>query len=236
MTINTYSDQWFETFLEQIPNEQTKHEIDFLHRVLPIHQFSHVLDICCGSGRHSIPLSELGYSVTGIDNNEHALQKAKERTDKVRIIHWDMRKLSDIGERYDVILNLWHSFGYFDHDTNMDILQQIYQLLSPSGRFILDIYNKDFFVERQGTRRTNKDGREIQTTNRIINQRLHTEIIYDGTTKEQFDWEVFSLDEICDVMRNIGFEVVLSCTNYNEDQRVSSDHPRMQIVFERKST
>ncbi len=234
MTINSYSDLWFETFLEQIPIAQTKHEIDFLQRNLPIDQFSNVLDICCGSGRHSIPLSELGYLVTGIDNNEHALQKAIERTDKVRFLQWDMRKLSEIEERYDAILNLWHSFGYFDHDTNMDILKQVYQLLGPSGRFVLDVYNKDFFIERQGARRTNKDGVEIQTTNRIIDKRLHTEIIYEGTTKERFDWEVFSHDGLCDIMRNIGFEVVLSCANYNEELPVSSENPRMQIVFIRK--
>jgi SAM-dependent methyltransferase len=70
----------------------------------------------------------------------------------------DMRDLGAIGETFDGILNLWHSFGYFDDATNQDILRQIHAKLRPGGRFILDIYNRESLERFPARRQFEKEG------------------------------------------------------------------------------
>ncbi|MCD6263961.1 class I SAM-dependent methyltransferase [Candidatus Bathyarchaeota archaeon] len=37
-----------------------------------------ILDLCCGIGRHSVPLAERGYQVTGIDLSPVLIARARE--------------------------------------------------------------------------------------------------------------------------------------------------------------
>ncbi len=76
MTPNAYSPGWFETFLLTYSPVQTEAEIAFISRHLPLPAYRNVLDLCCGTGRHSIPLAGLDYQVTGVDLNPHALAEA----------------------------------------------------------------------------------------------------------------------------------------------------------------
>ncbi len=56
---------WFESFfvegkfaqtLARIPPEQTEREVDFIVQTLALPARSRILDLCCGVGRHSVPL------------------------------------------------------------------------------------------------------------------------------------------------------------------------------------
>jgi len=227
----TYSRLWYQTFLEQIPPHQTEHEVAFLRRMMPADRYPNVLDICCGSGRHAVPLAESGYAVTGIDRNKDALRLAEKRSERVTFLEWDMRQIGELEDTFDAVVNLWASFGYFDHDTNADILTQIHRRMRPAGLFILDVYNKDFFVNRQGSDIVNKNGAFIRTTNQLDANRLRTELIYDDGTIDRFDWEVFSPGELADLAVRAGFQVELSCTMFDEAIAVHPDSPRMQFVM-----
>lgn len=68
-----YSRQWFDTFLEPIPVDQTAREIEFLARSLIQPTYTKIFDVCYGMGRHARELSKHGYQVTGLDTNEYAL-------------------------------------------------------------------------------------------------------------------------------------------------------------------
>jgi SAM-dependent methyltransferase len=55
----------------------TAAEASFLFEMLPKDTFTRVVDIGCGTGRHSIALTEMGYCMTGVDISEGMLAKAK---------------------------------------------------------------------------------------------------------------------------------------------------------------
>ena len=81
---------------------------------------SHILDLPCGKGRHSIYLNSLGYNVTGADLSENSILFAKKfENDTLHFQIKDMRK--PFTEKYDAIFNLFTSFGYFEND-NDDVL------------------------------------------------------------------------------------------------------------------
>ena len=138
-------------FLETRP--YTTQELAFVRRCLPNPPYTHVLDLCCGQGRHTNALAASGYVMTGIDINQIALDKAQANAvGTVTYFQQDMRHLAQLLGNFDAIICLWQSFGYFDEQTNQQILQQISAKLRPNGRFLLDIYNRDHFARQTQTR------------------------------------------------------------------------------------
>lgn len=134
MMINEYSDNWYQLFMDSIDESQTRREVEFLSRQLPLPQYRRVLDVCCGSGRHAVMLVDLGYELTGIDINDRPVAKANERlAGRARILQHDMRELDRIDQDFDAVLLLWQSFGQFDEQTNRDIVQSIWNKLAPPG-------------------------------------------------------------------------------------------------------
>lgn len=47
---------------------------------------------------------------------------------------------------FDGIMCLWTSFGFYDDETNDDILRQCLRLVKPGGFFVLDIVNRDWLL------------------------------------------------------------------------------------------
>src|SRR5690348_9766856 len=70
------SSTWYVDFFTELPNEfwrravppeVTVEEIDFVEKRLGLAPRSRILDVPCGSGRHSLELARRGHSVTGFD-------------------------------------------------------------------------------------------------------------------------------------------------------------------------
>lgn len=102
---------------------------------------SHILDLPCGKGRHSIYLNSLGYKVTGVDLSENSIQHAKQfETDDLNFEVFDMR--NSISNRYDAIFNLFTSFGYFEDDKDeIQVLKNIKKGLGDHGVLVMDFLN-----------------------------------------------------------------------------------------------
>lgn len=125
--------------------ERTPLEIDQLEALLQIHPPRRVLDLPCGQGRHSIELARRGYEVTGVDLSPFMLDVARKRAAtagvRVRWLEGDMRRPIR-GETFDVILNLFTSFGYFDDPADdQRVLAAGAAMLAPGGRLMLELIN-----------------------------------------------------------------------------------------------
>ena len=57
--------------------EQTRAEVEFLQKALHAGESSHLLDVPCGNGRHSIELAKSGHRVTGVDQSEEFIAEAR---------------------------------------------------------------------------------------------------------------------------------------------------------------
>lgn len=108
---------------------------------LKLPKTSHILDIPCGKGRHSIFLNSLGYKVTGGDLSENSITFAKQfENESLSFNIHDMRK--PFKNRYDAVFNLFTSFGYFvDDKEDIAVLKNIKEGLNSNGVFVLDFLN-----------------------------------------------------------------------------------------------
>lgn len=87
--------QWYEELFQNYAKKYddesftkgTLGEVDFIERETGDNKSFRILDIGCGTGRHSIELAKRGYTVVGIDLSESMLKRAKEKAtnENVRI-------------------------------------------------------------------------------------------------------------------------------------------------------
>lgn len=139
----------FETILGP---ERTAQEVAGVLTLLDLQPGARILDLCCGQGRHAVPLAQAGYRVTGLDRSAYLLRHAQQDAEQARAgVHWvqgDMRWLP-WREQFDACLNLFTAFGYFDDEQdNQQVLHQVCSVLKPGGMFLMDMSNRDYYLLR----------------------------------------------------------------------------------------
>src|SRR3954464_8047684 len=96
--------------------EKDRHEVARLIDVLELPSGARLLDVPCGQGRHAHLLAEAGFDVDGLDFSADLLAIARKRGTgaRLRYTRGDMRKLpAKWTARFDAVLNLFTSFGFF---------------------------------------------------------------------------------------------------------------------------
>jgi SAM-dependent methyltransferase len=159
-----YFDEWYLRMFEAtLSAERTAQEVTGVISLLDLEAGARILDLCCGQGRHALPLAQAGYEVTGLDRSTFLLKEARRAAaDAQTVVHWvrgDMRWLPWRGA-FDACINLFTAFGYFDEEAqNQQVLQQVYNALRPGGVFLLDLSNRDYHLLRMWPRTWHRQGK-----------------------------------------------------------------------------
>jgi SAM-dependent methyltransferase len=227
----TYSRQWFTTFLGHIDESVVEREVAFIAR--QIGRARSVLDLCCGPGRHSAPLTERGYEIVGLDLDDGALRDAQRRAPLASFIRGDMRRIPIATASMDAVLCMWQSFGHFDADTNAAVLAEMARVLRPSGLLLLDVYHRDFHAARLGERTIERDGARVHEHRTMSNGRLRAALTHRDGTSDVFDWQLYVPDELAALTSRSGLTLVLACAEFDEQVAASDAHARMQMLLEK---
>lgn len=129
--------------------QDASREVEQAAKWLALTENDLILDLCCGMGRHTISLAKRGYQVVGLDLSGVLLEKAIEKSNGLAIpfIQADMRNLPLMNNSFDVVLNLFTSFGYFrDDQDNERVLAEMARILRPEGRFLIDFLNRNSVI------------------------------------------------------------------------------------------
>jgi len=146
--------QWYEELFEnyglkydnEIFTQGTSGECDFIEKEIKHNKKCNILDIGCGTGRHSIELSRRGYTVVGIDLSESLLERAKEKASEqnlqISFQKHDARNLPFLDE-FDLVIMLCEgAFPLMETDEmNFQILQNAANALKPDGKMIFTTLN-----------------------------------------------------------------------------------------------
>jgi len=212
-----------------------------------------ILDLACGIGRISVPLAKNGYNVVGIDISPSYIQqaigyaKAENVSDKTNFIVGDMRKVaSELSEYscFDAIVNMWTSMGYWDEETDLNILKQSLTLTKSGGLFVMHAANRDTLIRRFQARDFSfgDDGlvvlmeRELDLeTSRMVNfwsyyRREGEDLRF--LNRMEINHRVYSLHELRNQFQDAGWKVLESYGGFDQ-QPLTTDTFNMIIVAQR---
>ena len=146
--------QWYETLFENYAKtydkesftQETVCECDFIEQELNHNKSLKILDVGCGTGRHSIELTKRGYSVTGIDFSEAQLASAREKAAKenlkIDFQKHDARNLPFENEFDSAVMFCEGGFPLMETDEmNFEILKNITKALKDNAKFIFTTLN-----------------------------------------------------------------------------------------------
>jgi 2-polyprenyl-3-methyl-5-hydroxy-6-metoxy-1,4-benzoquinol methylase len=146
--------QWYEElfqdYSEKYDNESftsgTIGEVDFLEKEITFDKSCLILDIGCGTGRHSVELARRGYKVTGIDLSESMINKAKINAKKENLkIDFQIKDARNLcfSESFDMAIMICEgAFPLMETDEmNYSILKNAFSSLKPDGKLIFTTLN-----------------------------------------------------------------------------------------------
>lgn len=239
--------QWFETWFDSpyYPllyqsrgEEEAKQFIAQIVRHRGIAPGQKVLDLACGSGRHSRTLESYGLKTFGYDisSNRIAEARAWSPTGICFKIH-DMRQPFPDG-KFDMVLNLFTSFGYFNsEEENHFILRNIYNSLKLKGCFVLDYLNVPYIIANlKEEDRIIVEDIDFQIKRYIADNKIFKEIeIIDGEKRLTFTEKIraFEEKELDLLLHKCGFEIIEKWGNYQGNAYHPQHSPRL-IFFARK--
>lgn len=103
-----------------------------------------IINFGCGTGRHDIELSRMGYQCTGIDMSSTMIEIAEKNADKVEeLINYSVADIRTYKpkEKFDAIISLFHVMSY--QTDNKDVLSAFSSArntLNKGGLFLFDLW------------------------------------------------------------------------------------------------
>ena len=149
--VDFFDGDYLRIFLPVLPDERTAAEVNAVVERLGLAPGARLLDLCCGHGRHAVPLAQLGYRVTGLDLSRPLLERAAALAaaggERVGLVRADMRRLPFADASFDAVLNLFNAFGYLEDDAQDElVLGEVARVLRPGGRFLQELANREALV------------------------------------------------------------------------------------------
>ena len=137
-------------YMENVFTKNTDFEIEFIIRELGLAPGDRVLDVGCGTGRHSIPLALRGMNITGLDLSEGMLAEARKyagsKNARLELVQADASQFS-FPEEFDHAICLCEgAVGLLGSDEDagkrdLAVLQNISSSLKPGGKLLMTILN-----------------------------------------------------------------------------------------------
>ena len=206
--LNTFLDDW-----------------EFYKKWLPQDKEARILELCCGTGRLTIPIAKEGYNITGVDYTasmlNQAIAKANEEQLSIDFVQGDIRAL-DLGKKFDFIFIPFNSIHHlYKNEDLFKVLKIVKKHLQENGVFLLDCFNPNIRYIVHGEKKketiteyTTDDGRKV-----MIKQMMHYE---NATQINRIKWHYYINDmfhSIQDLDMRMYFpqelDFYLECSGFN---------------------
>jgi ubiquinone/menaquinone biosynthesis C-methylase UbiE len=141
LTINVF-DEMGSYWAEIADKNQTERQLKFLKNQLK--PDGYVLDLACGTGRHSIPLTMEGYDMVGLDVSANLLKITKKRWSQLQLVKGDMRFLPFKHHSFAAAMSMDTSFGYLPSEQDDAVsLSDLRRALKHCGVVVVDVFNRE---------------------------------------------------------------------------------------------
>ena len=211
-------------------------DLQFYKKWLPKNKGARILELCCGTGRLTIPIAQEGHNISGVDYTPSMLEQAKRKAIKaglkIDFIEADIRTL-DLQEKFDLIFIPFNSIHHLYQNEDMfKALECVKNHLREGGLFLLDCFNPNirYIVESEKEQAviaeyTTDDGRNvlIKQTMRYENatqiNRIEWHYFINGEfhSVQNLDMRLFFPQELDSYLERAGFNVIHKFGGFEEE-------------------
>lgn len=208
-------------------------DLEFYRKWILGNKIRNVLELCCGTGRITIPLAQAGIRITGLDITDSMLGEAKKKTSLLKLdieyVKGDMRSFS-LPEKYHLIFIPFNSIHcLYTHEDIQRAFRSVRENLADDGYFIIDYFNPsiDYICEHQKegsviAEYATSDGRDVRIIQTMTYEdasqvnRIQWEYIVDGksVSKEALDMRIFYPQELNYYLESNGYKIVSKYGDY----------------------
>ena len=251
--------QWYEILFDNYGQKYdnecftqgTTGECDFIEKEINSNKELKIIDIGCGTGRHSIELSKRGYTITGIDLSESLLEKAREKAKQNNLqldfLRYDARNLP-FKDQFDVAIMICEGgFPLMETDEmNYEILKNVSKSLKNKSKFIFTTLNglfplfhsiNDFHAEGaiEGNATYNSKSFDLMTF-RDFNI---TKVVDDNGAEKELECNerYYVPPEISWLLKTLGFQEIdifgAKLGAFSREDKLSADDYEMLVIAER---
>ncbi len=226
-------------------------ELPFILNALSESGGNRILDMACGSGRHSVALALKGADVVGFDSSTAMIQAAKELAAEngveIRFMVADMTNLETIlKEKFDLIICLGNSLALVPAlQEAKNLLSAVHSRLNSDGVFVAQVLNFEQ-IKKTKSRFFQPKGGVTSEGNLVIFARFFTHfepeesttLVLTSFVKSSEGWStiissqsVLQLDQeaLTQAVRAAGFGQFEAYSDYGGNPFASTEHRNLVI-------
>jgi len=251
--------QWYEELYENYAHKYdnecfvqgTVGECDFIEQEIKQDKSLKIIDIGCGTGRHTIELTKRGYNVTGVDLSENQIKRAREKAQEAGVTIdfqiQDARNLPYDGE-YDLAIMLCEGgFSLMETDEmNFEILKNATKALKNKGKLIFTTLNglfplfhsvNEFYesMQKEGQSQCKECSFDLMTF-----RDYNTAVVEDDSDNKrelQCNQRYYVPSEITWLLKTLGFKKIdifgAKLGEFSRNDKLTIDDFEMLVVAER---
>ena len=221
-------------------------DLQFYKKWLPKNKDAKILELCCGTGRLTIPIAKDRYNICGVDYTLSMLEQAKVKASEVGLginfIEADIRTLN-LQEKFDLIFMPFNSIHHlYKNEDLFKTLKGIKNHLKAEGFFLLDCFNPNIQYIVKGEKEqkviaeyTTNDERKVlikqamfyENATQINRIKWHYFINDKFHSVQNMDMRLFFPQELDSYLEWAGFNVIHKFGSFEE--AAFNDHSEKQI-------
>lgn len=212
-------------------------DLRFYKKWLPKNKEAKILELCCGTGRLTVPIAKAGYNICGVDYTSSMLEQAKVKASEagleINFIEADIRSLN-LQEKFDFIFIPFNSIHHlYKNEDLFKAFNGVKNHLKEGGLFLLDCFNPNiqYIVEGEKEQRkiaeyTTEDGRAVlikqtmryESATQINRIEWHYFINGEFHSIQNLDMRLFFPQELDSYLEGAGFEIIHKFGSFEEER------------------
>jgi SAM-dependent methyltransferase len=239
--MSEWFEEWFgEDYVALYPHRneaEAERAVGLIARTIGARPVRRILDLACGSGRHAKYLGAKWWT-SGLDLSEVLLRIARGNNSPARLVRGDIRELPYRDSAFDLVVNLFTSFGYFETDLEHElVIRDLARVIAPHGTFVIDYLNADAvrarlvpYDERNIGGRVVEQRREITDAGRFVVKHISLR----NEDREFIERvRLFTRQELEEMFNRAGFRIETAYGDYGGES-LTETSPRV-ILFARRN-
>ena len=223
-------------------------DLKFYKKWLPKNKDARLLELCCGTGRLTLPIAKDGYNISGVDITSSMLEQAKVKASEagleVEFIEADIRTL-DLPEKYDLIFIPFNSIHHlYKNDDLFKVFNAVKNHLKEGGLFLFDCFNPNiqFMVDGEKGQKeiseyTTNDGRKVlikeimRYENKTQINRIDWHFFINGEfdSIQNLDMRMFFPQELDSYLEWNGFRIIHKFGSFKEEEFNNSSEKQIFV-------